>query len=116
MLDTVKNIAEIISALTVIVGAFFAIEKFTKGKITKWLQKPIINKLNEMDKRIDVIEVTQLKNIITNSNIPISERLEAGDRYIHLGGNGAIKVFYKKLKDDYYEQLEKEERNREEVI
>ncbi len=116
MLDTIKNIAEIVSALTIIVSAFFAIEKFTKGKITKWLQKPVMEKIEKLNSRMDKFEVVQLKNIIMNDNIPISERLEAGDRYIHLGGNGAIKVFYKKLKDDYYEQLEKEERNKEEVI
>jgi len=77
MIDIIKNIAEIVGALTVIITTFFAIEKFTKGKILNWLQKPIMNKLNEMDKRIDTIEVTQLKNIITNNNIPMSERLEA---------------------------------------
>ncbi len=84
MLDTVKNIAEIISALTVIVGAFFAIEKFTKGKITKWIQKPVMEKLENLNCRMDTLEIAQLKNIITNDNIPISERLEAGDRYISL--------------------------------
>lgn len=84
MLDTVKNIAEIISALTVIVGAFFAIEKFTKGKITKWIQKPVMEKLENLNCRMDTLEIAQLKNIITSDNIPISERLEAGDRYISL--------------------------------
>lgn len=76
-MNFILTIAEIVGALTVIITTFFAIEKFTKGKILNWLQKPVMNKLNEMDKRIDVIEVTQLKNIITNNNIPISERLEA---------------------------------------
>lgn len=84
MLDTVKNIAEIVSALTVIVGAFFAVEKFTKGKLTQWLQKPVMEKLENLNSRMDTLEIAQLKNIITNDNIPISERLEAGDRYISL--------------------------------
>ncbi len=115
-MNFIIGIAEIVSALTVIVTTFFAIEKFTKGKITAWLQKPILDKLKEFEKRMDKFEINQLKSIIMNDNIPLSERLEAGDRYITLGGNGAIKVFYKKLKDDYYEKLEKEDRNREEVI
>ena len=114
-MDFIKSIAEIIGALTVIISTFFAIEKFTKGKLTKWLQKPVMDKLEKFEKRMDKFEINQLKNIIMNDNIPLSERLEAGDRYIVLGGNGAIKVFYKKLKDDYYEKLEKEDRNREEV-
>lgn len=115
-MDFLKNIAEIIGALTVIISAFFAIEKFTKGKLTNWLQRPIIDKLEKFEKRMDKFEINQLKNIITNDNIPMSERLEAGDRYISIGGNGAVKVLYKKLKDDYYEKLGKEDRNREEVI
>ena len=115
-MEFLKTIAEIITSLSVIIGGLITIEKFTKGKLTKWLQKPVMDKLEKFEKRMDKFEINQLKNIIMNDNIPLSERLEAGDRYIVLGGNGAIKVFYKKLKDDYYEKLEKEDRNREEVI
>lgn len=115
-MNFINSVAEIISAITVIITALLAIQKFSKGKLTKWLQKPVLDKIESLDKRMNTFEITQLKHIIMNDSIPLAERVDAGDRYISLGGNGAIKVIYKKLKDDYYEQLENKDRNREEVI
>ncbi len=41
-----------------------------------------------------------------NDKIPIEERITCGDRYIDLGGNGAIKVYVKELKEEYKKKLE----------
>ena len=48
-----KTVAEIITSLTVIIGALVTIEKFTRGKLTKWIVKPVVEPIN---KRIDVLE------------------------------------------------------------
>lgn len=45
-----------------------------------------------------------LKLIIINEHIPIEERIEAGERYIALGGNGSIKKIVNSLTDKLAEQ------------
>ena len=52
-MEFLKTIAEIITSLSVIIGALIAIEKFTKGKLTKWIVKPVVEPINN---RIDVLE------------------------------------------------------------
>lgn len=52
-MEFLKTIAEIITSLSVIIGALITIEKFTKGKLTKWLVKPVVEPINN---RIDVLE------------------------------------------------------------
>lgn len=52
-MDFLKTVAEIITSLTVIIGALITIEKFTRGKLTKWLVKPVVEPINN---RIDVLE------------------------------------------------------------
>ncbi len=52
-MEFLKTIAEIITSLTVIIGAFMTVEKFTKGKLTQWLVKPVVEPINN---RIDVLE------------------------------------------------------------
>lgn len=52
-MDFLKTVAEIITSLSVIIGALITIEKFTKGKLTQWIVKPVVEPIN---KRIDVLE------------------------------------------------------------
>ena len=52
-MDFLKTVAEIITSLTVIIGALVTIEKFTRGKLTKWIVKPVVEPINN---RIDVLE------------------------------------------------------------
>lgn len=52
-MEFLKTIAEIITSFTVIIGALVTIEKFTKGKLTQWIVKPVVEPINE---RIDVLE------------------------------------------------------------
>ena len=52
-MEFLKTIAEIITSLSVIIGALIAIEKFTKGKLTQWIVKPVVGPINN---RIDILE------------------------------------------------------------
>lgn len=52
-MEFLKTIAEIITSLSVIIGALITIEKFTKGKLTQWIVKPVVEPINS---RIDVLE------------------------------------------------------------
>ena len=111
-MDIIINISEMVGAIVVIIGAFVKIEKWTKGKITKWLLKPMFDRLDSIDKnmkemnsRLAKVEVDDLKLIIMSEDIPIEERINAGERYVSLGGNGAIKVQCKILKEEYEKQI-----------
>ena len=52
-MEFLKTVAEIITSLSVIIGALITIEKFTKGKLTQWIVKPVVEPINN---RIDVLE------------------------------------------------------------
>lgn len=104
-METLKTIAELIGAISVIIGAFIAIEKWTKGKLSAWLLKPVIEKIDNLSERFDKMELDQLKLIIMSEEIPIEERLQAGERYLFKGGNGAIKVHLHVLKEKYEESI-----------
>ena len=112
MLDILINLSEMIGAIIVIIGAFVKIEKWTKGRISGWLLKSVFDRLDSIDnnmkevnRRLAKVEVDDLKLIIMSEDIPIEERLEAGERYISLGGNGAIKIHCKILKEEYEKQI-----------
>ena len=45
--------------------------------------------------------LTCLKLVIMSEKIPLTERIEAGHKYIALGGNGAIRKHYEALIKEY---------------
>lgn len=80
--------AEIISAVTIIAVAICKIFK----------------PLTEMLKKIETIDRHQRENYLTtlrlticSEEIPLEERIAAGDKYVKLGGNGAVKHKYEEL-------------------
>lgn len=48
-----------------------------------------------------------LRITIVSEEMPLSERIAAGDKYVALGGNGQIKALYKKLIEQYEKENEK---------
>lgn len=108
MIEWLKIIGAFLTSIGAVITALITIEKRTKGAITKWLLQSVLDKLDSIDKRVDKLELNDLKQIIMNDNIPISERIIAGDRYISLGGNGEIKAHYKVLAERYNKKLELE--------
>jgi hypothetical protein len=50
--------------------------------------------------------ITDLKLIIMSEEMPLGERLQAGEKYVSLGQNGEIKAKYKLLQHEYEEQNE----------
>ena len=43
---------------------------------------------------------------VLNTDMPLVDRIHAGERYLALGGNGTVKKVYEKLLDDYEKQQE----------
>lgn len=115
VIQTIIDISKLIGAITVIIGALITIEKWSKGKISNWLLKSIFERFEAIDKAIKdtrdhlkKIERDNLKVIIMSEEIPIEERLQAGERYIELGGNSVIKIHYNELKRKYESKIKKE--------
>ena len=65
----------------------------TNRKTNKNLEAKV-DKLVEHDKEqyLSILRLT-----IMNEDIPISERIIAGDKYIKAGGNGDVKKYYQKM-------------------
>jgi len=86
-------------AITGIVAFILKVVK-TIRKIAAWF--------TNLDKRLDEIEKHTKKNwlqglklTIVNDDIPIEERLRAGEAYVANDGNGEIKAKYKLLQKEY---------------
>jgi hypothetical protein len=64
----------------------------------------------KQDKRLDNLELQQLKQIICDRRLPDGERLNAGDEYIKRGSNGEIKMIYEAVKKKSLEERERFEK------
>lgn len=106
--ETLLLIAGVATALTTI-SVFI-------GKIVKKAKK-CINFFKGLQTQIDTIEkhckenyMRELQIIIMSEEMPIEERLRAGEEYVNNGGNGAVKAKYRVILQRYEEEHEHEEK------
>ncbi len=83
------SIAGAITALLVLIGMIFS-------KLKK-----ILKMFNEIKEHTEENYLNNLRLVIMSEEMPIEERLRAGEKYITAGGNGQVKAFYKKLQKEY---------------
>lgn len=92
VVDVVIKIAAVCTAVTAIV-VFFA-------KLFKIISQTFeaVKKLKEhsLENYMSTLRLT-----IMSEEMPIEERLNAGEKYISLGGNGAVKCKYQQLQKEY---------------
>lgn len=88
-------IASVITALTVIFTFIVTAYKFIRRE-EKWRER------KDRHDRENYLNILRL--VIMSEEMPLSERIAAGDKYISLGGNGAVKHKYQEL----LKQLEEE--------
>ena len=96
MTMSITTIAGIISGLTVIIGFAIRIYKFFRG---------IEEKYEEMNETLRINTIHVLKIAVLDENLPLVDRIHAGEQYIAMGGNGTIKRLYQHLLDEYEQQL-----------
>lgn len=96
--------AEIILFWGGIAGAITAILVLI-GRVLSKLRK-IIKMFNTLQEHTEENYLNNLRIIIMSPDMPIGERLNAGEKYIKFGGNGEVKAFYKKLLQEYLESEE----------
>lgn len=97
MLDAIilwGGVAGAITAILVLIGMIFS-------KIKK-----IFKMFNDMKEHTTENYLNNLRLVIMSEEMPIEERLRAGEKYIKAGGNGQVKAFYKKLQKNYQERMD----------
>lgn len=98
-METLREIALIFSYL-----AEIAVVAFAAFKIYKKLDKKLTS-IEEHNKE-NYIGIKRLTFV--SKEMPIGERLDAGEKYVKEGGNGEVKVQYNVLKEEYEEMLKNE--------
>ena len=100
------QIYETLLLIAGIAGALATIYKTTSFIVRK--VKKCIKFFTDLSKKIEAVEqhclenyITDLKLIIMSEEMPIGERLQAGEKYVALGQNGEIKAKYKLLQQEY---------------
>ena len=92
MREYIIMIASIITALTVISTTCFKVYKFFRE-----LEK----KYDEMQDILKNNTLFILKIAVLDEQLSITDRLHAGELYMDLGGNGAVKKKYQELLNEY---------------
>lgn len=88
MADKILFIASLLTALTVIVATAMKVYKFIR-KWEKWVEE---QSEHNLDNYLSIKRLT-----IMSHEMPLSERIAAGEKYIKFGGNGEVKHKYEEL-------------------
>ena len=75
-------------ALTAIAAAIVVVFKIINPILA------LLKKVETLEKRQHETYMQTLRLVIMSEEMPLEERIKAGDAYIKEGGNGAIKRFY----------------------
>jgi hypothetical protein len=87
------------------IATFIGLVKPVGNSIKRFVFRELYAADERHDKRMDNLEMQQLKQIICDRRLPDEDRLNAGEEYIRRGGNGEIKARYEALKKAYIEGL-----------
>ena len=92
MREYIIMIASIVTAITVISSTCFKVYKFFRN-----LEK----KYDEMNDILKNNTLFILKIAVLDEQLPITDRLHAGELYMDLVGNGSVKKKYQELLKEY---------------
>jgi hypothetical protein len=88
MVEKFIFIASLLTALGVIITTAVKVYKFIR-KWEKWVEE---TSEHELDNYLSIKRLT-----IMSHEMPLSERIAAGEKYIKYGGNGEVKHKYEEL-------------------
>ena len=96
MVNNIILITSLLTALGVIIGVAIKVYKFIR-KCDKWI--------DEKDRHDNENYKAILRLVIMTPEMPLSERIEAGDVYVNqLKGNGGVKQKYNELLKRFAEE------------
>lgn len=90
-LTTLSIIAGAITSVTVIIGCVIKIYKLARN---------VENKIDAYDKNLAALNLHLNKMALLNTDLPLIDRLHAGEKYLQGGGNGFGKKVYDQLLHD----------------
>jgi hypothetical protein len=121
-------VVEFVLLASTFVGAILALDRFgsrfklgkkLRGLFTADIDKKvdglhenlnaIRNTVMLITDRVSDIEADQLKLVIIDRRMPIEERIQAANKYLDAGYNGAMQVRIEALREVYREYLQKNE-------
>jgi hypothetical protein len=93
LIHIVNTFAGTLTAV-IVLSAFITKIKPVGNSLKRFFFAELYAANEKQDKRLDNLELQQLKQIICDRRLPDGERLNAGEAYIRRGGNGEIKMIY----------------------
>lgn len=70
--------------------------------------KEIVQRLDRMEQYQHNDYMSTLRLTIMSEEMPMEERLAAGEKYVNEGGNGAVKARYRLMIEEYQREIGKE--------
>ena len=67
----------------------------------KRANKKLVQKVDKLVEHDEDQYLSILRLTIMSENMPISERIIAGDKYVKKGGNGDVKKYYQKMLEEH---------------
>ena len=95
MAEKIILFASVLTAVGVIITAAVKVYKFIR-KCEKWIEETSEHSLD------NYLSIKRLE--IMSHEMPLSERIAAGEKYIKCGGNGEVKAKYNELLEIYKQQ------------
>lgn len=93
--EKILLIASLLTAIGAIIATVIKIYKFIR-KWEKWIEE---QSEHSLDNYLSIKRLT-----IMSREMPLSERIAAGDKYIKYGGNGEVKKKYEELLQRFSEE------------
>lgn len=87
----ITTIASLVTAITVIITSIYKIYK---------LARKVEERLESYDKNIEELNLHLNKMALLDTNLPVIDRLHAGEWYLAHGGNGFGKKVYNQLLEE----------------
>ena len=87
----ITTIASLVTAITVIITSIYKMYK---------LARRVEEKLESYDKNIEQLNLHLNKMALLDTNLPVIDRLHAGEWYLAHGGNGFGKKVYNQLLEE----------------
>jgi hypothetical protein len=108
LMTLVNTFAGTITAIIAIAGVVKSIKPIGSA-LKRFFFAELYDANEKQDKRLDKLEMAQLKQIICDRRLPIKDRLDAGDEYLKRGGNGGVAMIYNVLQKTAKKNILKEQ-------
>jgi hypothetical protein len=98
LIHIINTFAGTVMAIIALAGVIAKIKPIATS-LKRFFFSELYDANEKQDKRLDNLEMQQLKQAICDRRLPDADRLNAGEVYINRGGNGEIKMIYEAIKE-----------------